>query len=291
MSIAALLEDASRAARDAPERIDLLNAMGLSRLMRSDVVAARVLFERARGLCEGLEDPERGATCVLNLAEVALRAFDHDLARREFARALALYRRRATTSALQGEANCLLGLAQVDLRASRTARARERFEGALALYAAIEDRLGVANCVKGLGDVAWRRADLDGALAHLADALTRHRAVHHVLGEASCLRAIGEVALLVEDGSLAADADAVLADALGLFASIENPLGQANCLRGRAELALDDDAADACLRAALALYRRAGCTAAAVDCERRLRAISRREVVATPRAWTPDDNA
>jgi tetratricopeptide (TPR) repeat protein len=309
ISIADLLEGARLAARGS-QRVDVLNAMGLSALACSDHATACERFTEARALCEA-RDVQRQATCTLNLAEVALREFDDSLAGHEFQRALELYRRRAQRSL--GVANCLLGLGQIDLRESRLQDAERGFADARELYDVVPDELrgapitgdplGVANCIKGAGDVAWRRSDLDAALRHFQDALTRYRSVHHVLGEANCLRDEGEVrlALATRDGSeaLRAEAAGALAEALALFQSIGNFLGRANCFAGLAELALAHDDVDTArrhLEGALPLYRNVHCCDGQDNCARRLVALDGAATAPAAsdgvnRRWTPDDNA
>jgi tetratricopeptide (TPR) repeat protein len=262
-TLASIAEHAIATQGQPGQKAGVWSAFGDLALDRSDHQAARGQYERALALYRQAGDVVGEANCVQSLGEIARARSDHTTARDQYQQALTLYQQAGD---LPGEAVCVQGLGDIALGRSDHDTARAQYEEALALYQRAGDVVGEANCNKGLGDIALRRSNHNAARAQYEGALALYQQAGYVVGEARCTQGLGDIALERSDHDTAR---AQYDRALKLYQRAGHVLGEAGCILGLGDIALrrsDHDAALGQYDVALPLFQRAGDVVGEANC-------------------------
>jgi tetratricopeptide (TPR) repeat protein len=129
-------------------------------------------MEQARAINADAGSLLNEVNCVIGLAEIPIRRFEHQTAIISLQEALALCRR---IGSVLNQANCTMKLGQIELHRSNGETAAFYFEDALVLYRRIGDLLGEGNCAGGLGRIARLTSNHTRACALFEGALTLFR--------------------------------------------------------------------------------------------------------------------
>ena len=190
-------------------------------------------WHQARSLLEEIDEKDRDADAMHQLATIDVHQGDYAAAREGFAAALEV---RRAIGDRAGEANTMHQLASIDLRQGDYAAARQGFAAALEVTRAIGDRAGEANSMHQLATIDLDQGDYAAAREGFAAALEIKRAIGDRAGEAATMHNLASIDLNQGDHAAARGG---FAAALEVSRAIGDRAGEAATMHNLASIDLN----------------------------------------------------
>lgn len=181
-------DEAAALARLLPVSARALLTQGQALSAQGQGEAARPVLEQSLGLARAAGNKQIEADSLRELANVANRLCDYELALALYRQSLALARELGD---LRGESATLNNWATIDWDLGDLAAAREHYQQALALYRALGNRLGEAKALNNLSNLLADQGDLVCSLAYSQQALEIHREMANPRGQSAVLQNLG----------------------------------------------------------------------------------------------------
>ncbi|WP_253888110.1 AfsR/SARP family transcriptional regulator [Actinokineospora diospyrosa] len=168
----------------------LLGSLGTLHLSTGHATRSHESLTEALGLLVELDEPTGLGLCRRDLALLARRTGDDDLALELYGRALTDFDRAGD---VVGRATVLTQRAHVLATRGRIEAARAELTEALGIYREVRYVGGIAHAMRRVGQVQSRSGEHDAAVRTLTEVLAMVRASRDVIGEGHLLHNLGEV--------------------------------------------------------------------------------------------------
>jgi predicted ATPase len=211
----------------------VLEGAGMLALEQSDLPVAEERFSLAQTVWDRLGDSAGYARVLADLASVARRRNQWDLAAQQLDESRARFAALGDQAGLAGVLSSLGALARAQ---SNLPAARVYYTESLALYRALNDVEGIAQLLRNLAPVVRDLAGPEAAMPLLEESSRLYRDLDHLSGQAQVLTVLGDT-LRVMGG--ATRAEAAHRESLQLRRQLGDPMGIALGMFNLGQLAAD----------------------------------------------------